>query len=140
MQRLRNNWTILGAAVAAYVLSWLFALAFENSHNCFVIWTAFKAALPLIAVVCMYALAIRMTSARKRSKVIVHLTYPILLVLLLPMMFAGMMGSLSAEDAPGGAAVDAMCFFALLFGSMFFWLLRTIEWVVKMIRSENDVV
>ena len=102
-----------------------------------VVWTAFKAALPLVATVLMYALAIRSAAAQGRSKIVVHLTYVTVFALLIPNAYYGMLGSLEATDAPMGIIVDVAGISALIYGGFVFWLFRGIEIGIQKYRQRR---
>jgi hypothetical protein len=139
----RNNWLIIGVAFGLWLLSWFFMMSFHANPTIgdegYYVWTASKAALPLVAVVCMYALGVRTAVSRQRSKFIVHLTYLTMLAFFAPAMLGGMEGSLNAHDAPMGAIVDAACIAALVYGAVIFWLFRGVEIAVRKLRRKHDV-
>lgn len=139
----RNNWLIIGVAFGLWLFSWCFMMSFHShptiGNEGYYVWTAAKAALPLIAIVCMYALALRSAMSRQRSKLIVHLTYLTMLALFAPIVWGGMNGSLNANDALMGAIIDVACIATLVYGAAIFWLFRGIEVAAHKLRRKSDV-
>ena len=143
MQLPRKNWLIIGIAFGLWLLSWFFMLLFHGhptiGNEGYYVWTASKAALPLISAVCMYALEVRSATSIPRSKLVVHLTYLTVLTLFAPLMWGGMMASLDAHDAPIGAIVDVACIVALVYGAVVYWIFRVVEICVMRLRRKHDV-
>jgi len=135
MQVPRNNWIIIGVALGLWLFSWLFVYI-QHWPICdreFYIWTTGKALLPLVATLCMYVLAMRTAGSRGRSKLIVHLTYIIILPLLANSLLVGWKDSIKWDDT----AVDWSCAFALMVGGIIFWLFRGIDIVIHRIRNRK---
>jgi hypothetical protein len=136
MQVPRNNWTIIGTTLGLWLFSWLFVYTqhWPIGDREFYIWTTGKALLPLVAILCMYVLAVRTAATRGRSKLILHLTYMIVLLLSANSLHVGWKDSVEWDDT----AVDWSCVFVLTIGGIIFWFFRGIEIVIRRIRNSKS--
>ena len=132
-----NNWIVVGLAFSLWLVSFL--LLPVAGDDFYLARTVGAGILPVLASIFMYGLALRSAPLHGRSKVGVHLTWLVIIGLLVPMMWTGMQGTLNAVEPPDGFAVDLAALAALLFGAVIFWTFRLIEIAVRKLQRKQDV-